>query len=203
MIADPYQVLGISRNATDDEVKRAYRDLSRKYHPDSYIDNPLASLAEEKFKEVQEAYDQIMNERQHGGGYSTGTSNTYYNQGNDSGEFATVYSYINARRYTEAAQLLNNISTRNARWFYLSAITNAGLGNNILALDHARTAVSMEPMNREYVNFYNQLQYGGARYNSTGQTYGRTGMDTGDLCCNLCVADACCECMGGDLCTCI
>lgn len=203
MITDPYQVLGISRGASDDEVKKAYRELSRKYHPDSYIDNPLASLAEEKFKEVQESYDQIMNERQNGGAYSNNTSGGYYNQSYDSGELAEVGNYINLQRYTDAVQLLNRISTRNARWFYLSAIANAGLGNNILALDHARTAVSMEPMNREYINLYNQLQFSSGRYQSTGQGYGRAGMDAGDMCCNLCIADTCCECMGGDLCTCI
>ena len=71
MIGDPYEVLGVSPKASNDQVKRAYRDLSRKYHPDSYADNPLAGLAEEKFKEVQEAYDQIMQEREGGQqGYS-------------------------------------------------------------------------------------------------------------------------------------
>ena len=63
MIANPYEVLGVSPSASNDEVKRAYREMSRKYHPDSYVDNPLSGLAEEKFKEIQEAYDQIMNGR--------------------------------------------------------------------------------------------------------------------------------------------
>ena len=67
MVTNPYEVLGISPNASNDEVKKAYRELSRKYHPDSYANNPLAELAEEKFKEVQEAYDQIMKQRE--GGY--------------------------------------------------------------------------------------------------------------------------------------
>ena len=57
---NPYEVLGVSRNASIDEIKRAYKELSRKYHPDSYVGNPLSSLAEEKFKQVQEAYDAIM-----------------------------------------------------------------------------------------------------------------------------------------------
>ena len=68
MVTNPYEVLGVSPSASNDQVKRAYRDLSRKYHPDSYSDNPLAGLAEEKFKEVQEAYDQIMREREGGSG---------------------------------------------------------------------------------------------------------------------------------------
>ena len=70
MISDPYSVLGVSPNASDDEIKKAYRNMSRKYHPDSYADNPLSDLAEEKFKEVQEAYKQIMDERERGGSYS-------------------------------------------------------------------------------------------------------------------------------------
>ena len=75
MMTNPYEVLGISPSATDEEVKKAYRELSRKYHPDSYVNNPLAELAEEKFKEVQQAYEQIMKQRQNGGGYSS------YNRG--------------------------------------------------------------------------------------------------------------------------
>ena len=57
---DPYQILNIPPTATDEEVKRAYRDLARKYHPDNYHDNPLADLAQEKMKEINEAYDQIQ-----------------------------------------------------------------------------------------------------------------------------------------------
>ena len=80
---DPYEVLGVPSNASDDEVKRAYRELSRKYHPDGYVDNPLAGLAEEKFKEVQEAYQQIVNQRTGNGSYqqSSQSGQGYYQQG--------------------------------------------------------------------------------------------------------------------------
>ena len=201
MTQDPYQVLGVSRTATDDEIKKAYRELSRKYHPDSYADNPLSGLAEEKFKEVQEAYDIIMNERQNGGGYSSsGYSNQTYS---GSGELNEVAQLINSRRYHDAVAILSGINNRTAQWYYLSAVANIGLGNNMIAVEHARTASSMEPSNLQYRNLLNQLSYGSQRYNNTGYGYGRGGMDAGDMCCNLCIADQCCECMGGDLCTCM
>ena len=103
MTKNPYDVLGVSPNASDDEVKRAYRDLSRKYHPDANVDNPLADLAEEKFKEIQEAYDEIMRQRSTGGGQ---TSNSYnygrYQQqssGDQDVEMQAVINFINNRRY--------------------------------------------------------------------------------------------------------
>ena len=91
MVNNPYEVLGISPNASNDEVKKAYRDLSRKYHPDSYVDNPLAGLAEEKFKEVQEAYDKIMKERD--GGYQSGYGN-FNGYGGQGGYQAVSYTHL-------------------------------------------------------------------------------------------------------------
>jgi molecular chaperone DnaJ len=78
-MTDPYQVLGISRSASDEEIKKAYRALSRKYHPDANINNPNKAQAEEKFKEVQQAYDQIMKEKQSGTGGDYGYGSTYRN----------------------------------------------------------------------------------------------------------------------------
>lgn len=204
MTQDPYQILGIARTATDDEVKKAYRELSRKYHPDSYVNNPLASLAEEKFKEVQEAYDTIMNERQNGGGTFQSGYSSYNNQSyGGSGELSQVANMINTRRFQEAVSILSGIQNRTAQWYYLSAVANIGLGNNMIAMEHARTAASMEPSNPQYQQLVNQFSYGSQRYNQTGYGYGRSGMDAGDMCCNLCIADQLCECMGGDLCTCM
>lgn len=215
MIMDPYKVLGVSPSASNDEIKKAYRELSRKYHPDSYIDNPLADLAEEKFKEVQQAYEQIMKQRE--GGYSGGGSYTggssygggsSYNQNSYSGgsetdalELNAVANYLNARHYREALNALSGISNRTARWFYYSAIANAGIGNNIDAAKHAQQAVNMEPGNAEYMNLNNQLQWRGQRYQNT--SYGNGGYGTGNLCCDLWCADSLCECMGGDLIPCM
>ena len=79
---DPYTVLGVSSNASDQEIKKAYRELARKYHPDNYVDNPLADLAEEKMKEINEAYEAIQKQRSGGGGsyQSSGASSGGYQQ---------------------------------------------------------------------------------------------------------------------------
>ncbi|MDF2540489.1 MAG: molecular chaperone DnaJ [Herbinix sp.] len=207
MINDPYKVLGVSPSANNDEVKKAYRELSRKYHPDSYVDNPLSGLAEEKFKEVQEAYDQIMKDRESGhssSGYSYGQSTYAGNSQEDSAELNSVYHCLNSQNYREALNILSRIPTRSARWFYYSAVANAGIGNNIDAVNHARQANAMDPGNQEYTNFLNQLQWRNNRYQNTGNNYGRQGgYGTGNFCCDLWCADTLCECMGGDLCSCM
>ena len=215
---NPYEVLGISPSATDEEVKKAYRELSRKYHPDSYANNPLAELAEEKFKEVQQAYEQIMKQRQNGGtnngsynrgygytGQSYGGGQTYSSSGDQQTDMQlqAARNYINARRFREALNVLGGISNRNAMWYYYSSVANMGMGNNIIAVEHARQAAAMEPNNMEYVNYANQLQFRGQRYQTTGYGYGRNTYSTGDMCCDLWCADTLCECMGGDLCACM
>lgn len=216
MNKNPYDVLGVSPSASDDEIKKAYRDLTRKYHPDANVDNPLADLAEEKFKEVQEAYDTIMHERSSGGsgGYSYGGSSSggssysggYQNAQSDPRLQAAV-NYINSRRYREALNTLDQVSERSALWYYLSGCANAGLGNNVLARDHAAQAVNMEPNNLQYRQLLNQLDFSSRRYQNSpyGNGYGTGGSScgTGNFCCDLWLADTLCECMGGDLCSCM
>ena len=209
---DPYEVLGVSRNASDEEIKKAYRELIRKYHPDSYEGNPLADLAEEKFREVQEAYDNIMKSRE--GGYSNAYGDSAYGNtsyggysanrgGADAPELQNVYHLIVARRFREALNALNAISNRNARWFYYSAVSNLSLGNKILALSQARQASMMEPGNQDYAQLVAQIEaknntYVSNRYRSYDGT-----PDIGKMCCDLWIADTLCECMGGDLCRCM
>ena len=142
MTKNPYDVLGVSPNASDDEIKRAYRDLTRKYHPDANVNNPLADLAEEKFKEVQEAYDVIMKERESGGygygrhsagqsggyGYGYQQSGTYSNNsGQQNVEIQAVYNSINSRRFQEALNLLSRMPTRDAHWYYPVSYTHLTL----------------------------------------------------------------------------
>lgn len=202
MVNNPYEVLGVPRNASNDEIKKAYRQLCKKYHPDSYVDNPLADLAEEKFKEVQAAYEQIMKERE-GGGYSYSATGQTQSTSQETAELQAVRNFINNRRFHEALNVLSNIGNRNAMWYYYSAIANMGIGNNLVAVDHAKQAAAMEPNNMEYVNFANQLQFRGQQYQTMGGGYGRQSFGTGNLCCDLWCMDTMCECMGGDLCACM
>ena len=202
---NPYEVLGVSRNASLDEIKKAYRELSRKYHPDSYVGNPLSSLAEEKFEQVQEAYDAIMKEKNGDYNYASNYNNNGYNNG-DSGEMAEVYNLLGRRSYSQALSLLDSMPNRNAKWYYYSAIAQVGLGNNLRGMEYARMAVSMEPNNVEYQNLVNRLSFQSNRYGEVRNVYrgGRSGFDdASDLCCKLWLADTLCDCMGGDLCSCM
>ena len=202
---NPYEVLGVSRNASLDEIKKAYRELSRKYHPDSYVGNPLSSLAEEKFEQVQEAYDAIMKEKNGDYNFASNYNNNGYNNG-DSGEMAEVYNLLGRRSYSQALRLLDSMPNRNAKWYYYSAIAQVGLGNNLRGMEYARMAVSMEPNNVEYQNLVNRLSFQSNRYGEVRNVYrgGRSGFDdASDLCCKLWLADTLCDCMGGDLCSCM
>lgn len=185
---NPYDILGVSPSATDEEIKKAYRALSRKYHPDANIGKPGEKAAEEKFKQIQQAYTQIMKEREQGyqsyGGYG-GYQQSGRTAGGDSDtiEMQAAANFINARRFQEALNVLSGIGSRNAQWYYLSAIANAGLGNNIKAQEMAQQAVSMEPNNPQYQMLLSQLQSGRQWYGNMAGGYGRPTIDMNNLCC--------------------
>ena len=147
---NPYQILGISPSASDDEVKKAYRTLSKKYHPDANIGNPHQAEYTEKFKEVQNAYKTIMDERKKGfrqqsyGGQTTGG---YQYTGNDQDAYQEAQGFIQGGRYQEALNVLNQIRNKSSMWFYLSAIAENGLGNG--TYEYAIYSFS-EPITRKY-----------------------------------------------------
>ncbi|MCR5272818.1 MAG: J domain-containing protein [Lachnospiraceae bacterium] len=213
---NPYQVLGVSPGASDEEIKKAYRSLSRRYHPDANINNPNKAAAEEKFKQVQEAYDQIMKEKQSGGsygysgmggsqggyhnggsyGYGYGYNGTYGNQSGYSPQMQAAANYIRNGAFAEGLNVLNNMpeSERGARWYYFSAIANAGIGNNITATEHAKRAVEIEPSNMEYRQYYQHLQYGGSWYQTTGEMYERPFSGMGSWCLSVMCLNLLCNC---------
>ncbi len=143
MIEDPYAVLGVSRDASDDEIKRAYRELAKRYHPDR---NPGDPVAARKMQEVNAAYEQIKNPDPLGG--MGAGSRGYTAQGDPFQRSAEQYVYMG--RYFDALAALDRSSQRNARWFYLSALANAGIGNQITAAEQIRRAVELEPDNLQY-----------------------------------------------------
>lgn len=177
---NPYQILGLSPNATDDEVKKAYRTLSKKYHPDSNIGSPNQAEYTKKFKEVQTAYKTIMDDRKKGftnrtyGNQQTTSQAGGYQYTNDQQAYQEVGAYIQAARYQEAMNVLNMIKVKQSIWFYYAALAEHGLGNNIRAQEYAQTAMQMEPMNMQYYLLYSQLSGTQQQYRNTSQTYGQS-----------------------------
>lgn len=188
---DPYEVLGVSKNATQDEIKSAYRKLAKQYHPDRYIGNPLADLASEKFKEINEAYDTLTG---NGAKSSYNSSNSSY-QG--AGNFAQIRNYINIGSIDEAERLLDGMSERNAEWFYLKGIVCLRRGWHTQGINFIRQAVNLEPNNFEYRSTLNSIENQTRQYRNVGTSMSNESMC--NCCSNLLCADCCCECMGGDL----
>ena len=211
MVDDPYKVLGLSRDASDEDVKRAYRKLAKKYHPDL---NPGDQEAARRMQEVNEAYDQIKNPEKYtrqsnpygGNPYSAygygGYQQSYQSASSQTDQYQTsAEQYIRYRRWSEALNVLQNSKNRNARWYYLSALANDGLGNQVTALEHMRKAVSMEPDNQEYLWALNQIESGGQAYRQQAGNFGGFSMG-GSPCASLCLCYAfqlfCCR--GGFFC---
>ena len=252
MISDPHAVLGVSKNATQEEIKKAYRQCAKKYHPDLHPDDPEATR---KMREANEAYDMLMNpekyaakraeqERQQqarqnaggyyggqrtygggytGGGYQRNTGGGGYGgfgdfdfdfedifgfgfggasaqgihpqaQPGDSVTVQKAISLINARRYQEAINLLMTVASvsRNARWHYLAALANNGLGNKILATEQMQKAVQLDPNNRMYHQLLQQFRRAGQTYEQNARGFDIQAMNMQKICMGLCIARMCC-----------
>ncbi len=199
---DPYRVLGVSPQATDDEVKKAYRALAKKYHPD--VNNGSAE-AEARMKEVNEAYSTVMKWRREGTNAS-GNGNTYgYGQGFGGGDtqgsanphIQAARNYIRSGHYQEAMRVLEDIMERNAEWYYLCGEASLGLGNRVAALNYARQAVSMNPNNFEYRVLLSRLE-GNTRYYQTGTSDRGFSMPTvmcGSPLLGCCLTSLLCNCL--------
>ena len=201
---DPYQVLGVSPSATDEEIKDAYRALVKKYHPDKFADSDLAELANEKMKDINSAYDEIQKMREGGsnGANGQGAQGGFHAQSSSNSEFYTrVRHFINLGNVFEAEQMLNSVPMieRDAEWSYLYACVMVRKGFYADAQRYFDEACSMAPDNAEYSNAREQFRARGADRNGTYKTYQSSGCCDCDCCASLLCADCCCECMGGDL----
>lgn len=194
---NPYKVLGIREGASVDEIKAAYKELAKKYHPDKYVNNPLGDLAAEKMKEINEAYDYLM---KNGGKQSNGNYSGGYG-GQNTSKYGYIRNLINSGNIAQAESQLMGMNTRDAEWNYLMGVIMMRKGWYDSAYQHLSRATSMAPHNMEYANAFNSINQSGNIYRNMGgaRGYNQGGMSTCDCCSNLICADCCCELMGGDL----
>ena len=217
-MSDPYKVLNVSPDATDDEIKKAYRSLAKKYHPDKYQNSPLAEQAAEKMKDINAAYDQIVSDRKNGtsagssrghGGYRNAggyyrqnrydprREGGYYSEQGGNSIFTNVRILINQRRYDEAEQILAGVppTERTAEWYYLMGVICYIRGRLDEAVNYINTSCMLDPDNSEYQSMQRDINEmrSGARGGYQRQSSG--GCDMCSVCsCMLCASQCCCDC---------
>ncbi len=213
MNKNPYTILGITESATDKDIKNAYRELAKKYHPDNYEDSPLKDLATEKMKEINEAYDEIQKMRKEGRSYSSESSQNSYSQSGSyySGGSANGYTYtgypevrefIKSGRLQEAENVLKGVPADNRRgeWYFLYGMIYYRRGWTDQAYNYFRIACEMEPQNQEFRSVFdrmnNQRTYSSPEYRRVHHS--SDCCSPCDICTAICCLDTCCECMGGD-----
>lgn len=200
-MADPYEVLGVSRNASDDEIKTAYRRLAKKYHPDR---NPGNAAAAKMMNEINAAYDAIKSGETRRESYDGGSAGGFggfggWGAGNygraqsERNELRAAENYLRAGKFQEAATALSGVpyDERDGRWYYLAAIANSGRGDRIKAMEYARRACEMDPGNSEYASLLQELQSGGQSYVNFSSGFPVGNADMSRLCFNLCIAQYC------------
>ncbi|HEY8892009.1 MAG TPA: J domain-containing protein [Clostridium sp.] len=209
-MTNPYEVLGVKEGTSKEDIKKAYRELAKKYHPDQYGDNPLKDLAEIKMRELNEAYDSLM---KNNGSSSSHSSSSGYSSQNNSGStsnndytsnniYQSIRMDINSGNTSSAEQKLSSMNTKTAEWNYLMGMVHLKKGWQDSAYTFISRACSQEPNNIEYRRSFNELNSRNSNYRDN--YYSRRGNDNGmgNMCLNLWCADTICECFGGDLISC-
>ena len=201
---DPYQVLGVPSTATDEEVKKAYRDLARKYHPDNYHDNPLADLAQERMKEINEAYEAVQSQRKAAraggyGGYQAGYQSGYQSGGS---RYQRIRMAISQGNLNLAEELLNAMTDHDAEWSFLKGAICYRRGWLDEARRYYQNAVNMDPDNQEYQRALDIAEGRSTAYRPEGYDNVTTGTCGNGDCLRLCGATLCCNAFGVPICFC-
>lgn len=203
---NPYKTLGVSEDASENEIRAAYLKLVKKYHPDKYSDPDLKEIANEKLVEINKAYELLSKrgntardfdfDRDYGSGYS-GSGSSY--SGPFAAEFSRARAFISQNNLQAAKAVLDSVSIRNAEWFYLYGVIYLRQGWYDKANEFITMAYQQEPANTEYATAYRTLQNSGNPYTRRTNTGGMGSCSGCDMCTGLLCADCCCECCGGDL----
>lgn len=188
-MTDPYKVLGVAPNASDEDIKKAYRDLARKYHPDRYPDEALKRTAEEKMKEINAAYEEIQKIRQG----KTGSFNGAYQSRPREPIYENIRRLITSGNISAAYQALLNIpeANRGAEWYYLYGVLSQKRGNYGDAMNCFERACRMDPSNMEYKQAYSAMNRRAGGYAGGYNVSNEQGCSTCDICSTLLILDCC------------
>ncbi len=197
---DPYEVLGVKEGASQEEIKKAYREQAKKYHPDQYGNNPLKDLAEDKMREINEAYDYLLkngsSNSSHSGGFSGGQSHS----SSSNSEYSSIRVDINNGNLDAAEQKLNVVQSRDAEWNFLMGNLYLKKGWYDNARSYITKAYNMEPQNMEYRNAVQSLSQNNNAYrNPYGGNRGNGNNDCLSVCISIWCSEQICDCMGGGM----
>ncbi len=207
---NPYEVLEVREGSSPEEIKAAYKKLVKKYHPDQYANNPLSDLAQEKIKEINEAYDSLTKNKSYNSSQSQRSQQNQSYQQSNSGqyssgtvEYSEIRRNIDINNINSAEQMLDRIINRDAEWNYLKGVVSLKKGWYDQAFRYMTVATSLDPTNMEYRNTLNSLNVRNNAYRDQGDYRGYNQKTSFcNVCGSLLIADCCCECMGGDLISC-
>lgn len=196
---NPYEVLGLKEGCSKEEIKSAYRELVKKYHPDQYAQNPLRDLAEEKLRDINEAYDYLMKNTADSNFSSFNAKTSNGSQGYGSTQYNDIRNDLNNGNMSAAEEKLNRSGSRTAEWYFLKGMVSLKKGWYDDAYSNIANACRMEPNNLEYRRVFNSLQTNNNTYRQPYYGRGNSDGNLCDICMTLWCADQICGCLGGNM----